>query len=149
MHVENALADIRNTRHSSYRSDWQRPIQLVSEERKQLARLGKFSHVTPSPYDATSNGKAESIMKIAKSLLRSAKRKMEKTFGSVYCNGEMCPHKDLDFSPCQHLMSRRARSLLPVSTFLLKPSGFDSCLTDKKTVKWNASTIALRSDCAN
>ena len=48
--------------------------QLVSEEFQEFAREWKFSHVTYSPYWAQSNGKAESEVKIAKSLLQKAKR---------------------------------------------------------------------------
>jgi len=67
--------------------------QLVSEEFQEFARDWKFNHVTSSPYYAQSNGKAESALKIAKSLLQKAKR-MAETFGSVYWNGEMFRRKD-------------------------------------------------------
>jgi len=48
--------------------------QLVSEEFQEFAREWKFSHVTSSPHDAQSNGKAESAVKVAKSLLQKAER---------------------------------------------------------------------------
>ena len=103
--------------------------QLVSEEF--LACEWKFNHVTSSLYYAQSNGKAESAVKIAKSLLQKAKRDGRDIW---FCLLEWrnVPTQGLDSSPCQRLMSRRTRSLLPVSNFLLKPKVIDFCVMDKK-----------------
>ena len=83
-----AQAFVRNARHSSDRLDRQR---LVSEEFQEFAREWKFNHVTSSPYYTQSNGKAESVMKIAKSLLQKAKRDGR---DSVYWNAKMFRRKD-------------------------------------------------------
>ena len=48
--------------------------QLVSEEFKEFVREWKFNHITYSPYNANSNGKVESAVNNAKSLLQKEKR---------------------------------------------------------------------------
>ena len=70
-------------------------------------------------------------MKIAKSLLQKAKRD-ERHIWLCLLKWRNVPTQGLDSSPCQRLMSRRTRSLLPVSNFLLKPKVIDSCVMDKK-----------------
>ena len=106
--------------------------QLVSEEFRAFAREWKFRHVTSSPYYAQSNGKAESAVKIAKSLLQKAKRD-GRDIWLCLLEWRNVPTQGLDSSPCQRLMSRRTRSLLPVSNFLLKPKVIDdSRFMDKK-----------------
>jgi len=105
--------------------------QLVSEEFQEFARECKFNHVTSSPYYAQSSGNAESAVKIAKSLLQKAKRD-GRDIWLCLLEWRNVPTQGLDSSPCQRLMSRRTRSVLPVSKFLLKPNVIDSCLMDKK-----------------
>jgi len=48
--------------------------QLVFKEFQEFECKWKFNHVTSSSYYAQSNGKGESAVKIAKSLLQKAKR---------------------------------------------------------------------------
>jgi len=106
-------------------------LQLVSEEFRVLAREWKFHHVTSSSYYARSNGKAESAVKIAKTLLQKAKRD-GRDIWLCLLEWRNVPTQGLDSSPCQRLMSKRTRSLLPVSTFSLKPKVIDSCVMEKK-----------------
>jgi len=53
-------------------------LQLVSEEFQEFAHEWKFNHVTSSPYYAQSNGKAESAVKIAKSLLLESEKRWKR-----------------------------------------------------------------------
>jgi len=78
--------------------------QLVSEEFQEFAREWKFNHITSSPYYAQSNGKAESAVKIAKSLLQKAKRD-GRDIWLYLLEWRNVPSQGLDSSPCQRLMS--------------------------------------------
>lgn len=46
--------------------------QLVSSEFHGIARAWGFEHVTSSPYHSLSNDKAESVVKIAKNILKKS-----------------------------------------------------------------------------
>jgi len=70
-------------------------------------------------------------VKIAKTLLQKAK-KDGRDIWLCLLEWRNVPTPGLDSSPCQRLMSRRTRSLLPVSTFSLKPKVIDSCVMEKK-----------------
>ena len=70
-------------------------------------------------------------MKIAKSLLQKAMRD-GRDIWLCLLEWQNVPTQGLDSSPCQRLMSRRIRWLLPASNFLLKPKVIDSCVMDKK-----------------
>ena len=134
-HVHNnenlhAQAIVRNAGHSNDRSDWQRHA-AISEEFKEFAREWKFNHITSSPCYAQSNGKAELSVKIGKSLIQKVRRDAKDIWLCLLLWRNV-PTQGLDSSPCQRLMSRRTRSLLPVNSSLLKPKVIDHCLIDKK-----------------
>jgi len=115
-----AQAFVRNARRPvTARTD--NSPQLVSEEFQGFAREWKFIHVTSSLYYAQSNGKAESAVKIAKALLQKAMRD-GRDIRLCLLEWRNVPTQGLDSSPCQRLMSRRTRSLLQVSNFLLTES---------------------------
>ena len=48
--------------------------QFNSDEFRRFARVWEFNHVTTSPYHSQSNGKVESAVKIAKKVMKKAKR---------------------------------------------------------------------------
>lgn len=86
----------------------------------QFATDWEFKHVTSSPRYPRSNGKAESAVKIFKSLFKKAFKDNRDPWLALldYRN---TPTKGMKSSPTQHLMSRRTRTLLPTATSLLQP----------------------------
>ena len=79
--------------------------QIVSQEFMQFATDWEFKHVTSSPRYPRSNGKAESAVKIFKSLFKKAFK----------------DNRDPWLALLDYLMSRRTRTLLPTATSLLQP----------------------------
>ena len=95
--------------------------QFTSEEFTQFAEKYEFKHTTSSPYHSQSNGKAESTVKIAKRLMKKAKRD-RKDYWLAILDYRNTPTEGADSSPVQRLMSRRTRTLLPTSENLLLPN---------------------------
>ena len=95
--------------------------QYTSYEFKQFSREWEFVHVTSSPHHHKANGKAESAVKIVKSLFKKALRDNKDPWLALldYRN---TPTEGIGESPAQRLMSRRTRTLLPVATSLLYPT---------------------------
>ena len=82
------------------------------------AREWGFEHVMSSPRHPKANGKAESAMKIIKSLCRKAVAANEDPWKAILC-WRNTPTEGLHCSPAQRLMSRRLRTPLPVADQLL------------------------------
>ena len=76
--------------------------------------------VTSSPYHPKSNGKAESAVKVVKSLFKKSQRDNKDPWLSLL-NYRNTPTTGMQTSPAQRLMSRRTKTLVPISTNLLYP----------------------------
>ena len=90
---------------------------------KEFARFSKdweFHHITSSPYNSQSNGKAESAVKIAKALLKKMARNKENIWQAIL-EWRNTPTAGMTSSPVQRLMSRCTQSWIPTSPVLLKP----------------------------
>lgn len=94
--------------------------QFTSEEFSRFATDWEFMHTTSSPYHSQSNGKAESAVKVAKTLFKKAQRADQDPWKSLL-DWRNTPTEGMDSSPVQRLMSRRTRTQLPISAQLLKP----------------------------
>ena len=92
--------------------------QFVSDNFKRFAKDFDFEHVTSSPYHSRSNGKAESAVKTAKSILR--KNREEDQFLALL-NHRNTPSQNSNTSPAQKFFNRRTRTLLPTHNNLLSP----------------------------
>ena len=94
--------------------------QFTAEEFRVFAQAYGFKHTCTSPHHPQSNGKAESAVKQAKKTLR-----MARVSGNDFClallNVRNTPQEGYNMSPAQRMMSRSTKTLLPVSTSLLKP----------------------------
>jgi len=79
-----------------------------------------FEHTPSSPGNSKANGKAESAVKTAKSLLRKLLDSGKDPYMAIldYRN---TPMQSMDSSPVQRLMNQRTRTLLPTSRTLLQP----------------------------
>ena len=94
--------------------------QYASEEFHYFSREWKFKHVTSSPRYPQSNGKAESAVKTCKMLLKKANLAKTDVYLALL-DHRNTPTEQTNLSPAQRLFSRRTRTLLPMSTKLLKP----------------------------
>lgn len=88
---------------------------FISGEFSEFATQWKFQHVTSSPYHPKSNGNAESAVKIVKSRIKKAQRDNKDPWLSLldYRN---TPTTGMQTSPAQRLMSRRTKTLVPISS---------------------------------
>ncbi|KAJ8409988.1 hypothetical protein AAFF_G00210290 [Aldrovandia affinis] len=78
---------------------------LRPDPEKLFAQEWDFNHETSSPYNSQSNGKAESAVKIAKTLLKKAALDGGDPWKAVLA-WRNTPTEGLDSSPVQRLMSR-------------------------------------------
>ncbi|XP_041366819.1 uncharacterized protein K02A2.6-like [Gigantopelta aegis] len=92
--------------------------QFISTSFANFSKEWDFEHRTTSPYNSRANGKAESAVKTAKSLLR--KNKEQDQFLALL-NYRNTPTQATGTSPVQRFFNRRTRTLLPTSQNLLKP----------------------------
>ena len=97
--------------------------QYSSEQFATFSREWEFQHTTSSPLHSQSNGKSESAVKIAKNLVKKAKRDNKDVQMSLL---EWRNTPDINgLSPVQKLMSRRTRTTIPTAEVLLKPEVAD------------------------
>nr|XP_039256251.1 uncharacterized protein LOC120332970 [Styela clava] len=94
--------------------------QYSSDEFRKFAEDYKFRHVTSSPTNSQSSGKAESAVKQMKSLMIKAIDSKGDVFLALldWCN---TPSEGIPGSPAQKLFGRCARTLLPTSKYFLCP----------------------------
>ena len=89
-----------------------------------FARDWGFIHQTSSPYHPISNGHSEVMVGVAKKILKKAKESKQDPYLLIleYRNS---PLPDCNLSPAQLLLSRRTRSVVPITNNLLKPQAVD------------------------
>ena len=113
--------------------------QFSSTEFSDFAAEWEFEHSTSSPYHSQSNGKAESAVKIAKSLFKKAI--VSKTdIWKALLDWRNTPTVDMQSSPVQRLMSRRTRHSLPMAKSLLQPQVATN-VKDKVLIKRQKSKL--------
>lgn len=93
--------------------------QYSSQEFKSFAASWDFEHVTSSPHYPQSNGLAERTVRTVKSILDKAHTQKTDPYLS-FLEHRNTPVDGFK-SPAQLLMSRRLRSVLPVTNYHLKP----------------------------
>ena len=94
--------------------------QFTSHAFQEFAKDWEFTHVVSSPYNSRSNGKAESAVKIAKTLIRKARLGKQDLWKAIL-DWRNTPTKGMTSSPTQRLLNRRVQSILPVDNHLLQP----------------------------
>jgi transposase InsO family protein len=92
--------------------------QFVSVDFASFCELYGITHVTSSPYWPRGNGKAESAVKVVKSLM---KKSTDMYLALLHYRNT--PQQGHTFSPAQRSLGRRTRSTLPVAKQLLNPEG--------------------------
>ena len=96
----------------------------------------EFQHITSSPLHSQSNGKSESAVKIAKNLVKKAKRD-NKDLQMSLLEWRNTPDSN-GLSPVQKLMSRRTRTTIPTTEALLKPEVADGVYDNIKRKRQQA-----------
>lgn len=93
---------------------------FMNEPFMKFAKEWSFKYATSSPKHPKSNGKAESAIKIAKTLIKKAAKSGKEIFLSLL-NWRNTPNK-IGSSPVQRLYSRKTRGLLPMLEEGLRPT---------------------------
>ena len=94
-----------------------------------FARDWGFIHQTSSPFHPKSNGHSEVLVGLAKKLLRKAKDSKQDPY-LLFLEYRNTP-LECGFSPAQLLMSRRTRSVVPITDKLLQPRTVDPKIVQK------------------
>lgn len=95
--------------------------QFDCETFRRVTKHWDFDHIKSSPRYPNSNGKAESAVKIVKSLCKKAARVGTDPWLAIL-QWKNTPIEGMLSSPAQRLMSCRLRTPLPVADTLLEPS---------------------------
>ena len=99
--------------------------QFVSEKFADFETSWMFKHTKTSPYHPRSNGLAESAVKTAKTIIKTALHAGEDVWLAVL-EHRNTPTQGFTTSPVQRLMGRRTKTLVPLSAGLLRPIGHQS-----------------------
>ena len=96
--------------------------------------------MTSPPKHAKSNGKAESAVKVAKKIFKKAHRDNKDPWLALL-DQRNTPTQGVNSSPVQRLMSRRTRTLLPVSELLW---GQEVRVAGQRNKVWEAGTCVQK-----
>ena len=106
--------------------------QYSSQQFADFAKEWEFIHKTSSPLHPTSNGPSEVTVSIAKKLLKKAKDSKQDPYLLIleYRNTPL----ECGFTPSQLLMSRRTKSILPITDKLLQSKIADPSIIKNRTL---------------
>uniref|UniRef100_A0ABM0MHB3 Uncharacterized protein K02A2.6-like n=1 Tax=Saccoglossus kowalevskii TaxID=10224 RepID=A0ABM0MHB3_SACKO len=113
--------------------------QYTSDEFSAFVHKWEFKHTNNSPLHSQSNGKAESAVKIAKKLIKKAKRN-NRDIQLALLEWRNTPDVN-GSSPVQKLMSRRTRTRIPTAEALLKPQIVDGVPENIKIKRQKAKAV--------
>ena len=97
-------------------------LQFSSYEFQVFARQWSFHHITSSPYYPASNGKAESAVKTAKSLILKAQEEGRDPWQAILAYRNTLT-QGMSPTPTERMMGRNARTLLPTKIKTLVRTG--------------------------
>ena len=117
---------------------WEIPDEIVTDsgsnydsaEFSQFCQRKKIKHTKSSPHHHQSNGKAESAVKIAKSLLRKSQASALNSYEALL-DQRNTPTVGMTTSPSQRLLNRRTRTDIPMKGTLLAPNISEYVLEEK------------------
>ena len=107
---------------------WGIPDEIVTDcgknfdsaEFSQFCQRKKIKHTKSSPHHHQSNGKSESAMKIAKTLLRKSAKTTLNPYEALL-DQRNTPTAGMTTSPTQRFLNRRTKTEIPMKTTLLTP----------------------------
>ncbi|KAA3672551.1 uncharacterized protein DEA37_0012518, partial [Paragonimus westermani] len=88
--------------------------QFSTQQFAEFAEKWRFKHEVSSPHHSQSNGKAESAVKAAKKIMKKCSTAKEDVYLALL-EHRNTPSADIDLSPAQRLMGRRARTQIPLA----------------------------------
>ena len=100
--------------------------QFVSQEYHNFSKTWAFNHITSSPYHTQGNAKAESVVKVAKNLLKSERGNGD--FEMPLLEFRNTPGAVVETSAVQRLIGRRTHTILPTTAKLLYPETVEPVL---------------------
>ena len=125
-------------------SRWGLPDEIVtdcgknfdSKEFSQFCQRKQIKHTKSSPHHHQSNGKAESAVKIIKSILRKTENSALNPYEALLDQHNTLT-VDMTTSPAQRFLHRRLKSEIPMKATLLTPEIAETVLEEKakKTTK--------------
>ena len=125
-------------------SRWGLPDEIVtdcgknfdSKEFSQFCQRKQIKHTKSSPHHYQSNGKAESVVKIIKSILRKTENSALNPYEALL-DQYNTPTVDMTTSPAQRFLDRRLKSEIPMKATLLTPEIAETVLEEMvmKTTK--------------
>ncbi|XP_013382121.1 uncharacterized protein K02A2.6-like [Lingula anatina] len=118
--------------------------QFSSEEFQKFCKAWDITHMTISPYNSRANGKAESVVKTAKRIMRKCKEAGSDPYLAIL-DHRNTPSQGMLSSPVQRLMSRRTKTMLPTAPALLKPEVVDIRHT-KRDIKHDQAKQAMHAN---
>eukprot|EP00731_Ephydatia_muelleri_P037943 Em0606g3a len=92
--------------------------QFAAREFSVFSHAWGFEHTLSSPYNSQSNGKAESEVKIAKKLWKRSKYPY---LALLLLEWRNTPTVGMGSSPCQRLLARRTRGVVPMAEYKREP----------------------------
>ena len=95
-------------------------LQFGCAEYKTFASNWKFEHCTSSPYHAQSNGLVEAAVKNTKTLQKKKMARANQDQWLRFLDYRNTPTEGMNSSPVQRLMSKRIKTMLPISQHLLE-----------------------------
>ena len=96
--------------------------QFSSYEFQVFARQWNFHHITSSPYHPASNGKAESAVKTAQSLILKAQEEGRDPWQAILAYRNTLT-QGMSTTPTERMMGRKARTLMPTKISTLVRTG--------------------------
>ena len=117
---------------------WGIPDEIVTDCGKnydsfkfsQFCQRKKIKHTKSSPYHHQSNGKAESAVKIVKTLLRKAEKTKLSSYEALL-DQHNTPIAGMTTSPARRFLNRRTRSEVPMKATLLTLEIAETVLAEK------------------
>ncbi|KAK3104380.1 hypothetical protein FSP39_000658 [Pinctada imbricata] len=109
--------------------------QFASAEFKSFAQTYGFEHITSSPLYPKSNGLAEKSVQTVKNLIKKCSDSGDDIYLALL-DLRNTPRDDEMGSPMQRLMSRRAKTRLPISENLRKPSSINPSVVSNRLMDY-------------
>ena len=117
---------------------WGIPDEIVTDcgknfdsaEFSQFCQRKKIKHTKSSPHHHQSNGKSESAVKIAKTMLRKSAKTTLNPYEALL-DQRNTPTAGMTTSPIQRFLNRRTKTEIPMKTTLLTPKLAEQVLKEK------------------
>ena len=105
---------------SRYGTPYKFLTDITPQEFRRFAFKLQFQHIISSPYYSKWHGTAESMGKVAKTIMKKTKEAKSDIYLALLAYRNT-PKQDIGLSPAQLMMGRRTKTLIPTAETLLAP----------------------------